>query len=173
MENIKLGKIYASAIFKLANENNSVNEILELLNKIANELETNKEFEKFLANPIVETTKKIEVVNKLVTNDMEQNIVNYLVEKNRISLLNSIRNAYLEMYFESKNEIVVQAIFPTELTNMQKDKLVEKLEKLKGKKIILDIKVDTNLVTGGIISINDEVIDGSLKSQLDKIRESF
>ncbi|VWL84893.1 ATP synthase F1 subunit delta [Oceanivirga miroungae] len=175
MENIKLSKIYANAIFEIASENDSVSQILELLNELVSKIEEDTEFKKFLSNPIVDKSSKIELLNKLLVNnsEIEKNILNYLVEKNRIKALSGIKKAYLEIYHETKNELIVTGIFPTELSETQKEKLVKKLEKLKSKKIILDIKVDKTLVTGGIIKINDEVIDGSLKSQLEKIKESF
>lgn len=175
MENIKLSRIYARAIFDIASEKNEVNKILGLLNILVEEIENNYDFKKFLNNPVIENSKKIELLDKILSSnsEIEKNIINYLVDKNRISFLQGIKKSYLEIYYDTQNEIVVKAIFPTELTESQKEKLVNKLEKLKSKKIILDIEVDKTLVTGGIIKINDEVIDGSLKSQLNKIRESF
>ena len=42
-----------------------------------------------------------------------------------------------------------------------------------GKKVVLDIKIDDSIIGGGIVRINDDVIDGSIKRQMENIKNTF
>ena len=42
-----------------------------------------------------------------------------------------------------------------------------------GKKIILKIEIDKDIIGGGIIKMGDQIIDGSIKRQIENIKNSF
>ena len=77
---------------------------------------------------------------------------------------------YSKIYYEKHKKLIVTAIFPKELTEAQKEKLTENLKKLKGKDVVIHYRIDEKLIGGGLIRINDEVIDGSIKTQLNSIK---
>ena len=54
-----------------------------------------------------------------------------------------------------------------ELTDEQKKKLIDKLSQKTGKEINLEIKIDKNILGGGVIRIGDKIIDGSIRRELD------
>ncbi len=175
MEDMKVNRIYAEAIYDIALEKNEIFSVLEMLDLLVKQIDEDKEFEKFLEYPIIENKDKKELIDMIYKDSNRENldIINYLIEKNRLSNVKGIRDEYLKIYYELNNKLIVTAIFPQELTKDQEEKLVKKLEKLKGKNIILHKKIDENLIAGGIIKINDEVIDGSLKTQLNELKKRF
>ena len=48
-----------------------------------------------------------------------------------------------------------------------------KLEKRVGKKIILKIEVNKDIIGGGIVKMGDQIIDGSIKRQIENIKNTF
>lgn len=44
---------------------------------------------------------------------------------------------------------------------------------MKKKKVLLHITIDPEIIAGGIIKIGDEVIDGSIITQIKEIRKRF
>ena len=48
--------------------------------------------------------------------------------------------------------------------------LSDKLKKLKSRDVVIQYRVDENIIGGGIIRINDEVIDGSIKTQINNMK---
>ena len=97
-------------------------------------------------------------------------ILDYLVDKDRLLHIKEIYEEYSKIYYEKHKKLIVTAIFPKELTEAQKEKLTENLKKLKGKDVVIHYRIDENLIGGGLIRINDEVIDGSIKTQLNSIK---
>ncbi len=175
MDDIKLSHIYANAIFDIAKEKNEILEVLDMLNTLVKYVNEDEEFKKFLDYPIIENNDKKRIIDMIFKDNNANNldIINYLIEKNRLSYVESIRDEYLKIYYELNNQLIVTATFPQELTKEQEEKLVKKLEKLKNKKILLHKKIDENIIAGGIIKINDEVIDGSLKTQINELKKRF
>lgn len=47
------------------------------------------------------------------------------------------------------------------------------MKKWTKKKILLNTRIDESLIAGGIIKINDHVIDGSMKAQIEQFRKAF
>ncbi|WP_156286508.1 ATP synthase F1 subunit delta [Oceanivirga salmonicida] len=175
MDDIKISRIYANAIFDIAKEKNEIFEVLEMLDLLVKHVNDDEDFKKFLDYPIIENKDKKKLID-IIYKDMNVNnldIINYLIEKDRLSHVEGIRDEYLKIYYELHKQLIVTAIFPQELTKEQEEKLVKKLEKLKGKKILLHKKIDETLIAGGIIKIDDEVIDGSLKTQINELKKRF
>ena len=78
-----------------------------------------------------------------------------------------------DIIYKENNEISVTATFPKEINEEQRKKLLQKLENKTGKKVVLDIKIDDSIIGGGIVRINDDVIDGSIKRQMENIKNTF
>ena len=100
-------------------------------------------------------------------------VVNYMVSKDRIEFIPLIREKYFELYYKGKGRLPVVGIFTKELSESQKNKLTEKLEKKYGKKIVLNLEIDENILGGGIIKVGSNVINGSLKHQIEDMKRMF
>jgi F-type H+-transporting ATPase subunit delta len=56
------------------------------------------------------------------------------------------------------------------LSDAELDHVREKLETMTGKKVELTLKIDPDIIGGIIIRIGDQVIDGSVRNKLEKMR---
>ena len=100
-------------------------------------------------------------------------IVNYIVKKGRLSLIPYIKEEFLKIYYTENDKLPITAIFAKELSEEQKDKLIKKLESKYKKKVVLNVKVDESLIGGGIVKIRNEVIDGSIKHQIEALKKTI
>ena len=175
MENMKISKTYASAIFKMAQDNDQIFPVLEMLEVLLKRIKQDDDFKQFLIYPIISVSDKKNIINSIYCDikDMPIDILDYLLDKKRLHDIENIRNEYIKIYYEFHNQLIVKAIFAKKISKEQKDNLEKKLEKMKNKKILLNIDIDKNIIAGGIIKIGDEVIDGSLKSQIKKFKNMF
>lgn len=97
-------------------------------------------------------------------------ILNYLIEKDRLIYIREIFEQYSNIYYEDHEKLIVLATFPKELNEDQKQKLEKKLKSLKNKDVIVHYIIKPELIGGGVIKINDEIIDGSIKTQINNIK---
>ena len=80
---------------------------------------------------------------------------------------------YLKIYY-AKNQILdVEATFAVKISDVQREKLIHKLEMKTKKKINLVEKVDAGIIGGGILKIGDRIIDGTVRTQLDNLVKSL
>ena len=165
----QVGRRYSKAIFDIAEEKNQVKEIYELLNSAMVLYRTDKEFKNFIRNPLISNEEKKLVLNEIFRKDNRDNlnILLYILDKGRINCIKYIVAEYLKIYYRKNRILDVRATFTKELTDEQKKKLIDKLSQKTGKEINLEIKIDKNILGGGVIRIGDKIIDGSIRRELD------
>ena len=165
----QVGRRYSKAIFEIAEEKNQVKEIYEMLNSAMVLYRTDKEFKNFILNPLIDNEQKKSVLNEIFGKDNSENlnILLYILDKGRINCIKYIVAEYLKIYYRKNRILDVKATFTKELTDEQKKKLIDKLSQKTGKEINLEIKIDKNILGGGIIRIGDKIIDGSIRRELD------
>ncbi|WP_338958941.1 ATP synthase F1 subunit delta [Fusobacterium nucleatum] len=165
----QVGRRYSKAIFDIAEEKNQVKEIYELLNSAMVLYRTDKEFKNFIRNPLISNEEKKLILNEIFGKDNRDNlnILLYILDKGRINCIKYIVAEYLKIYYRKNRILDVRATFTKELTDEQKKKLIDKLSQKTGKEINLEIKIDKNILGGGVIRIGDKIIDGSIRRELD------
>ena len=165
----QVGRRYSKAIFDIAEEKKQVKEIYELLNSAMVLYRTDKEFKNFIRNPLISNEEKKLVLNEIFGKDNRDNlnILLYILDKGRINCIKYIVAEYLKIYYRKNRILDVRATFTKELTEEQKKKLIDKLSQKTGKEINLEIKIDKNILGGGVIRIGDKIIDGSIRRELD------
>ena len=170
----QVGRRYSKAIFEIAEEKNQVKEIYEMLNSAMVLYRTDKEFKNFILNPLIDNEQKKSVLNEIFGKDNSENlnILLYILDKGRMNCIKYIVAEYLKIYYRKNRILDVKATFTKELTDEQKKKLINKLSQKTGKEINLEIKIDKNILGGGIIRIGDKIIDGSIRRELDNWRKS-
>lgn len=174
MMDAQIGKRYAVAIYDIAEKSDKVKDLHSDLNTVMELYIRDEEFKNLVDHPLVKKEEKKKILSDVLKgmDEFGMNIVDYLVDKGRLSNIRSIVAEYVKVYYE-KNQIVdVLATFALEPSEDQKSKLIEKLEKKTGKKVNLEVNIDTNIIAGGIIKIGDEIIDGSLRRQLDTLAKN-
>ena len=170
----QVGRRYSKAIFEIAEEKNQVKEIYEMLNSAMVLYRTDKEFKNFILNPLIDNEQKKSVLNEIFGKDNSENlnILLYILDKGRMNCIKYIVAEYLKIYYRKNRILDVKATFTKELTDEQKKKLIDKLSQKTGKEINLVVKVDKDILGGGIIKIGDKIIDGSIRRELDNWRKS-
>ena len=165
----QVGRRYSKAIFEIAEEKNQVKEIYEMLNSAMVLYRTDKEFKNFILNPLIDNEQKKSVLSEIFGKDNSENlnILLYILDKGRMNCIKYIVAEYLKIYYRKNRILDVKATFTKELTDEQKKKLIDKLSQKTGKEINLEIKIDKNILGGGIIRIGDKIIDGSIRRELD------
>ena len=170
----QVGRRYSKAIFEIAEEKNQVKEIYEMLNSAMVLYRTDKEFKNFILNPLIDNEQKKSVLNEIFGKDNSEdlNILLYILDKGRMNCIKYIVAEYLKIYYRKNRILDVKATFTKELTDEQKKKLIDKLSQKTGKEINLEIKIDKDILGGGIIKIGDKIIDGSIRRELDNWKKS-
>ncbi|MGL6114140.1 ATP synthase F1 subunit delta [Cetobacterium sp. SF1] len=169
----QVGKRYADAIYSIADAENNVKAVYEILNSIMELYKTDVDFRNFITHPLLKVEQKKEALRKIFSDadDSVLRIPFYILEKGRMNDIREIVAEFVKIDYAKNHILDVEATFAIELNQEQKDKLIKKLENKTGKKIKLVVNVDKSLIGGGIIRIGDQVTDGSIRRQLETLTQ--
>jgi F-type H+-transporting ATPase subunit delta len=96
-----------------------------------------------------------------------------LIEKQRADILPDIAHEMQVMVDTDQNISHGSIVSAVALENALLDKIQATLEKLTGKRVVLETQVNPSIIGGIIAKVGDLVLDGSIKTQLNGLKESI
>lgn len=167
---------YAKAIFNLAIHDNSVKFWLDSLKNVVPIIE-NVTFRGILSNPNVSQGDLLEIIITIIKDDKVKsadeiklnNLFTTLVQNNKLIIIPQIYELY-QSYVDEYNrslQVTIYSAYPID-DEMQAD-LNTRLSSRLGKVIQSKVEIDSDLIGGIKIVINDMLIDMSIKGSLDKL----
>lgn len=176
MLNSKITNRYAKALLEMAISENSLDEINKDLEYLQETISSIRDLSLLLKSPIVKRDKKRNIINEVFKGKISDTVLKFcelIINRQRSELLVDIIKRFFDLrddYLNIKNVYVKSAI---EFDELHIDKLKNVLEKNLKKKVRLNISIDKQLIGGFIVQINDTVVDGSLKHQLELLKKKF
>lgn len=178
IEQISLSaKNYSKALVEMVRDNViSFEDLSKDLATVSEILEASQDLRLTLENPTVSDAVKSQIVEEVFKNEVHPQVVNFLmvlIDKNRFSEFPQIKADY-EIKLDDVNKIQsVEIISAVELSDEYRERIMQKLSEKLQKNIRPNWKVDENIIAGLIYRINDNVIDTSIKSKLDKLNKNL
>ena len=145
---------YAEALFQLSEEENISKEIYSELHDVVQLVKENKDLDNVFKSPLVAKNEKIDLIEALFNGKINNNLKNFLkilVEKGRISSLQSIELTFKELLNEKHNILEGTVISAVALTAEKVKELEETLSKKYNKNITLENKVDKSILGGVLV----------------------
>lgn len=169
-----VAKVYAEALFQLAQEEQKEKQVYHELEQIAAIMKQYPDFVVLLDVPTLSIEERIAILKKVIGNEsgMTENFLCLLVEKHRFGYITEICNAFNKLYHDNFNiaEVFVTTAVPLE--ENQKKMLIAKLKQKLGKNILLREILDNSLIGGMIIQYGDTKIDNSIRNRMQQFKEN-
>ena len=169
-----IAKRYARAFFDIAAEENRYEEYCDELMKFYSVIDQSSDFKEFLANPMFNNEDKKAVVKTILErvslSGISANFLNLLADKQRIGILGDIIQWYRELMDNALRKVRVQVKTAFPLSGELSNSLLTNLEALTNKKVEMTIEEDRSLLGGIVVQVGDTLYDGSIRSQLNNIR---
>jgi F-type H+-transporting ATPase subunit delta len=165
-------KRYAQAVFSLGKERGTLDawqQDLALLSRVV----TDSRIAAYLNNPSVTHDKKAAAIDSALDNTVQpetHNLVKLLIEHDRMTLIPEIQELFDEEVRAERGEAIAEVTTAEPLTDAEQALVRDKLESMTGKQIDLKMKIDPDIIGGIIIQIGDQVIDGSVRNKLERMR---
>lgn len=166
---------YAKGLFIAAKELNKVKEFGEELENLATGLKGYPEILQALQSPIYPPDIKLEILQEILSYfkvDPEiERFLKLLVERRRIQFLEEIVAMYQALLDEELGRARGEVITAFPISDDERVELERALQTLLKKEVILEAKVDPEIIGGVKVKVGDYILDGTLKSQLEKFKE--
>lgn len=175
MINVIAGR-YAEALFQVGEESNSTTKLYEELNAVVEALQSSKELDGAFKSPLVGKAEKKQILEKVFGAHISANLNNFLkimIDKDRMSAINSVKKSYKELLNEKNNVIEGIAITAVAMSQDELKKLEEKLSSKYNKNVTLQNKVDESILGGVLVRLGNEEIDGTIKTRLSNMKNQL
>lgn len=176
MANIRIATRYAQALISAAEEQ-------KLLDRVAADMETlerimrdSRDFMLFLRNPIIKSEKKGSLFSAIFAaslHSVTMGFLQLLTEKGREEVLPDIARKFFALRDEKLGIVNVGIRASTELSKEQQKTIQKRFEDITRKTVRLNVSVENELKGGFLARVGDTVFDGSVKRQLELLRERF
>ena len=168
---------YAEAFFDLAKEAGAVDEIERELTALADAINASDEFRGFLKSPVYSREDKegaiAALAEKAGLGGLTVNFLRLTAQKGRLFALDQMIAGFKDLASFERGEVRAEAISAAPLNDEQTRRLRGEIEGLVGKAVNLDMHVDPDLLGGLIVKVGSTMIDSSLRSKLDKLKNAM
>ncbi len=174
MNDLAVARRYAKALYQEAQAHGSAAEVDEDVQLIHESLEGSRELVQVFESPTISREKKTAIVKSLFDGKVRPitlRFLDLLIEKEREDVFPGIVEAYGNLRDEENGIVEAQVRTAMPLGEAERQEVVARLEKMTGKTVRPVITVDPALIGGVVIRIGDVVYDGSVRNQLDTLRE--
>lgn len=174
MPRSNVARRYAQGIFQLAQADRNLNAWRSELTQLEGLLQDDVLRAAF-ANPAVSTPRRMELARKLAPElrPETQNLLRLLIEHRRTSEMPAVRHEFERMADEAAGIVNVSLTTAIELGDADKRRYEGALAERLGKKVRMEYRHDPGLVAGATVQIGDRLIDGSVRTQLDRLRQQL
>lgn len=171
-----LDKRYAQALYDVAKTKNQVDKYIADLTAIVKVIDGSADFQRVIKHPEITTKEKKKFFINLFKGKIDEDLLTFLlilIEKDRILFLKEKLTELKKIDMEQKGTIIAHVRTVTPLKDYQRQALVEKLMEKHQKRIELDETIDPDLLGGILIRVGDELVDGSVRSDLEELKISM
>jgi F-type H+-transporting ATPase subunit delta len=169
-----LARRYTKALFQLAREAGQEEAIGRQIDEFFSAYESS-DLRMVLTNPAfdVPTRKRvlIQVANTQQLSVLTIHFLSLLLERNRLSHLPGIVSCYRRLLNEAKGRVEAKVVSAAALDAALVERVREQLRGLSGKDVVLQQEVDPSLLGGMTVELAGKVYDGSIRTQLEKMKQ--
>lgn len=168
---------YADALADVAIQKDLVAQVRQELADFLATVRQSPDLSLLLEHPAVQRASKRAVVTalaaKMGASQILRNFLCVVVDRGRTKLLPEIQVAFDKQIDERRGIVRAEVSSAHELANQEKAELRAALTKLTGKQVEAEYRLDPNLLAGTVVRIGSTIYDGSVRTQLERLREQL
>ena len=168
---------YSLALYELANENNSIDEVEKQSISFLRLIDESKDFSSLIKDPTNSVNELQDVINKIAENyklnSLMSKFLGFLISKRRFFYVRTILQDFIDTCSKKRGEVKAELISSKELSGEQVNKIKDELSQNFKAEIKLDYKYDKSLIGGLIIQVGSIMVDTSIKNKLQQIENTM
>ena len=172
-----MARRYAAALADVVIAQGEAREVQEELNTWAQMMEANSSLLEVFRNPTIPYEQKRKVLNTLIARTgvrpTTANFLQVLLQNHRLAELNEINKKFAQVFDERSGVVSAQVTTARTLPESTQETLRAQLGIMTGRKVRLDFAVDEDLIGGVMTRIGSTVYDGSVRTQLQQIKQKM
>ncbi len=167
---------YSRALFRLGKDHDNLLELKDNLAEFWQLVEENEDLNQVIFHQRIMPKDKKNILEKIFAEEMHEDILHFLfilIDKRREFFLESIIQEFNTLVDDAERILHVKVTSAVELNDSALDKLKEKLDSLLDYNIQIKNNVDEEIIAGIVLKIEDYIIDGSLRFELNSLKQKL
>jgi F-type H+-transporting ATPase subunit delta len=166
---------YAKALLDVAIKESDPERAEQELTAFVDLVQQHPDLQRALANPVVSAADKRAVVQQILVRLQPTSpagkLVLLLAARGRLALLPDLLEVYRERLMEHRNVLRAEVTTAVALSPDRAAQLQQRLAAATGRIVTMTTKVDTSIIGGVVTRIGSTVYDGSVATQLAKVKD--
>ena len=166
---------YAQGIFEMARAEGNLERVEDELLSVARAVETAPELRSNLTDPQLPLDKKQGILDELLAgraSSLTVGVIQLLVGQGRASELPAIATAVAAAAAASRDKELAEVRSAVPLDDETVDRIAAALGRATGRTVEVKVVVDPELIGGVVARVGDTVIDGSIATRMDSLRQA-
>lgn len=166
---------YTDALLAIARAEESTHTLEDELYRVARAFESSDELRTTLSDPHIPAGRRQQIVEDLLGGASPSTlaVVSMIVAAGRSNDLPKIVDEFIARSTGDRGQVIAEVRSAVALTEDQQSRLAAALSAAANRDITIRNVVDPTVLGGVVTTIGDSVIDGSVRSRLAKLRDSF
>jgi len=167
---------YATALFEVAQGEKDLARVEDELFTVANRVKDNDALRNALTDKSLPVDLRQGIVEDLLgghASPTTTNLVSMIVGAGRAKDLPAIIGKFVDKAASSRSETSAEVTSAVPLDGDQQQRLVDTLSRRFARRVSLKVTIDPSIQGGLIVQIGDTIIDGSVRSRLEQLKNSL
>jgi F-type H+-transporting ATPase subunit delta len=165
---------YASALFELAQETRSVDEVSKALDQFDALISGSDDLQRLVRNPVFTAEEQMAAVGALLKKakigGIAGNFISLVASKRRLFALPGMIAAFRQLAADAKGIVRAEVTVAEAPSAAQTKSIAAALKDVAGKEVVVDLKIDPSIIGGLVVKMGSKMVDASLKTKLNAIR---
>jgi ATP synthase F1 delta subunit len=169
----EIADVYARALFQVAEERDTLDDVHEQLGQFADALSENRNLMQFFFSPYFSSEEKKGALERAIEGGNPEfvNFLEALIERHRMPVIFRIRDRYDHMWEEARKLLPVEVTSAIELDEAIVQSIGERVGEQTGRKVELSSRVDPEILGGLVLRVGNLVLDASIVNRLEQLRK--
>ncbi len=172
-----LAQRYAEALFALADEQKLLDTVAEDLRQLGAMIAESSDLRVMLRNPLLQRAAQEAAILALADaaefSPTTRNFLGLVARKRRLFALDGMVKAFLAELARRRGETLAEVTAARPLSDAQVAAITDVLKTKLGAQVSLDVKTDPAIIGGLIVRVGSKLIDGSVRSKLDRLERAM
>jgi len=169
-----LAERYAAALFDLADERRMLDQVATDLRELRAMLQGSGDFLRLIRSPVLSRDQQSQAILTIAEHaglsPLVRDFLAVVARNRRLFAVPAMIEAFLAKLAARRGEVAAEVIAAQALSEAQLAALNEQLRRSIGSRVSVDIRVDPGLIGGLVVKLGSRMIDGSIKSKLQRLQ---
>lgn len=168
---------YVAALFELADEQKALDQVAGDLTALKALIDESADLQRLMRSPLYGRDQQVKamdaVLAKAGVSALTRKFVLVVAQNRRLFSLPGMIDGFLAELARRRGEVTAHVTVARPLSDAQRAHLEETLKGSVGGKVRIETKIDESLIGGLIVQVGSRMVDGSLKTKLQKLQNAM